>query len=173
MARTFLQEILLPAPSQMGRMVCFRSVWWHMDSPKRPLVSVSDFRGRCAIVASSLDDRNNAYVQMEGDGSKAAVLLACSEFVSGGTRWDPEKAWVDRTSPPARAALLGCNGGSITGPAAGALPDVPFVLRALEQLRSVRIEPPMDRPPGVTDVKFYRVQVGGGDGKCGIRLGAD
>jgi hypothetical protein len=69
--------------------------------------------------------------------------------------------------------MLGCNGASVTNRAADALPDAPFVLRSLEQLRSVRIEPPTDRPQGATGVRFHRVKVGGGDGKYGIRIRAD
>ncbi|MGA2067072.1 MAG: glycosyl hydrolase family 28-related protein [Thermoguttaceae bacterium] len=164
---------LLDLPAASSGSVSLAAAWWHMDSPKRPLVSVNGFHGNCAIVGSSLDDRNGAYVHLNGDGGEASVLLASSEFVSGGQRWPPEKAWVDRTSPPARAAMLGCNRASVTDKAADALPDAQFVRHALEQLRSLRIEPPTDRPQGATDLKFYRVQLGGGDGKYAIRIRAD
>lgn len=69
--------------------------------------------------------------------------------------------------------MLGCNGASVTNQAPDTLPDTRFVLRSLEQLRSVRIEPPMDRPRGVTDVKLYRVKLGGGDSKYGMRIRAN
>jgi hypothetical protein len=163
---------LLDLPAAASGNVSLAAAWWHMDSPKRPLVSVNGFRGRCAIVGSSLDDRNGGYVRLGGDGREASVLLACSDFVSGGNRWAPEKVWVDRTSLPAEAAMLGCNGASVTNKAADAPPDAALVLRCLEPLRAVRIEPPTDRPPGVTDVKMYRVKVGGGDGKHGILITA-
>ena len=52
------------------------------------------------------------------------------------------------------------------------MPDAAFVLRALAPLRSVRVEPPTDRPKGVTDVKLFRVKVGGGDGKDAVRIQA-
>jgi hypothetical protein len=164
---------LLDLPAASSGNVSLAAAWWHMDSPKRPLVSVNGFTGQCTVVGSSLDDRNGAFVRLEGDGHGASVLLACSGFVAGGQGCLPAKAWVDQTSPPARAVMLGCNGASVTNRAADALPDAPFVLRSLEQLRSVRIEPPTDRPQGATGVRFHRVKVGGGDGKYGIRIRAD
>ena len=38
-----------------------------------------------------------------------------------------------------------------------AVPDAHFMRLGLEQLRAVRIAPAQDRPPGVTDVKLFRV----------------
>jgi hypothetical protein len=68
--------------------------------------------------------------------------------------------------------MFACNGAIVTKKVVGAMPDEQFVLRSLEQLRSVRIEPPLDRPAGVTDVKLYRVKISAGDGKDGIRIQA-
>jgi len=152
--------------------VAATAIWWHMASPKQPLLSIDGFRGTCTIVASSLDDRNDAYVHLKGDGRGANVLLACSDFVAGGKGAHPHDAWSDKTSPQAPAAMFGCNGASVAGGKAGALPDRSVLLRMLEPLRSVRIEPPTDRPAGVTDVKLFRVLVTGGDGKDAVRITA-
>jgi hypothetical protein len=164
---------LLDLSAASSGTVALAAAWWHMDSPKQPLVSVNGFRGTCTIVASSLDDRNGAYFQLKSDGHGAAVFLACSDFVAGGKRWEPLKAWSDETAPAAQAAMFGCNGASVASKATGAVPDAAFVLRSLEPLRAVRIEPPMDRPKGVTDVKLFRVKVTGGDGKDAVRIQAD
>jgi hypothetical protein len=163
---------LLDLPAGAAGTVAAAAIWWHMASPKQPLVSIHGFRGDCTIVASSLDDRNGAYVRLAGDGAKANVLVACSEFVAGGKNADPADAWADTTAPRARAAMFGCNGASVANGATGALPDMPFLLRALAPLRAVRVEPPTHRPAGVTDVKLFRVQVTGGDGKDAVRITA-
>jgi hypothetical protein len=162
---------LLDLPAASSGNVSLAAAWWHMDSPKQPMVSINGFAGRCTIVSSSLDDRNGAYVHLAGDGRKAAVLVAATDFVAGGKQSKPKEAWVDATEPPAWAAMLS-GGTTVTNKAAGALPEAPQVLGSLEQLRSVRIEPPIDRPAGATDVKLYRVILSAGDGKDGIRIQA-
>ena len=164
---------LLDLPAASSGSVALAAAWWHMDSPKQPLISVNGFKGACTIVASSLDDRNEAYVRLTGDGQGAALLLACTDLVAGGKRADPLKAWSDATSPAAPAALFGCNGASVASQVAGAAPEAAFVLRALGPLRAVRIEPPTDRAKGATDVKLFRVKVTGGDGKDAVRIQAD
>jgi hypothetical protein len=68
--------------------------------------------------------------------------------------------------------MFACNGDIVTDKAAHAMPEAAFVLGSLEQLRSVRIEPPLDRPAGVTDVKLFRVKINAGEGKDGIRIQA-
>jgi hypothetical protein len=163
---------LLDLPESSSGSISLAAAWWHMDSAKRPLVSVRGFAGQCSIVGSSLDDRNGAFVQLGGDGRGASVFLACSDCVNGGKPERPRGAWRDDTSPAARASMFACNGAIVTKKVVGAMPDEQFVLRSLEQLRSVRIEPPLDRPAGVTDVKLYRVKISAGDGKDGIRIQA-
>ncbi len=163
---------LLDLPEGSSGSISLAAAWWHMDSPKRPLVSVHGFAGQCAIVGSALDDRNGAFLQLGGDGRNASVLLACSDCVSGGKPAKLQEAWSDKTSPAARAAMFASNGAIITNKVADAMPHAQFVLDSLAQLRSVRIEPPLDRPPGATDVKLYRVKITAGDGKDAIRIQA-
>ena len=129
-------------------------------------------RASARIVGSALDDRNGAFLQLGGDGRNASVLLACSDCVSGGKPAKLQEAWSDKTSPAARAAMFASNGAIITNKVADAMPHAQFVLDSLAQLRSVRIEPPLDRPPGATDVKLYRVKITAGDGKDAIRIQA-
>ena len=167
---------LLDLPATASGQVSAAAIWWHMDSKKQPLpmpmVSVDGFNGQCTIVGSNLDDRNNAYIQLNGDGTKASVFCAGTWFMNGGNSPKIEDAWVDQTAPDANAAMLGCNGASITSKIAKTLPDADFVRRSLAQLRAVRIAPPQDRPRDVTDVKLFRVQITGGDGKDAIRIQA-
>ena len=152
------------------------AIWWHMDSKRQPLpmpmVLMDGFNGLCTIVGSNLDDRNNAYLQLKGDGAKAALLCAGTSFSNGGNSPKIEDAWVDQTAPAAQAVRLGCGGPNVVSKVPNAMPDAAFVRRALEQLRAVRIDLPMDLPKGVTDVKLFRVQITGGDGKDGIRIEA-
>jgi Pectate lyase superfamily protein len=166
------QAALLDLSAASRGNVSLAAAWWHMDSPKCPLVSIDGLAGKCTILASSLDDRNGAYVQLRGDGAKASFFLAGSEFVSGGRRHDPRDAWVDRTSPPAQAAMFACNDATVSNKADDVLPDATLVLGSLAQLRSLRIEPPMGRRPGLTDVKLHRVKVSAGDGKDAVRIEA-
>jgi hypothetical protein len=163
---------LLDLPESSAGNVSLAAAWWHMDSAKRPLVSLRGFAGQCTILGSSLDDRNGAFVQLGGDGRRASLFLASSDFVNGGKPAQARVAWSDETAPAARASMFACNGAIVSNKAPEAMPDARFVLRSLEQLRSVRIEPPLDRPAGVTDVKLYRVKINAGDGKDGIRIQA-
>ena len=163
---------LLDLPETSSGNISLAAAWWHMDCRKRPLVSVRGFTGRCTIAGSSLDAPKGDLVQLAGDGRKAALFLACSECVSGGQPAKPPVAWSDATSPAAQAAMFACNGDIVTDKAAHAMPEAAFVLGSLEQLRSVRIEPPLDRPAGVTDVKLFRVKINAGEGKDGIRIQA-
>ena len=40
----------------------------------------------------------------------------------------------------------------------------------LSQIRGLRIEPPLKRPEGVTDVKLLRVQVRASQGRTGLTI---
>ena len=44
------------------------------------------------------------------------------------------------------------------------------ILEALEALRAARIEPPNTRPPGVTDVKLFRVFARAGRDKTTVEI---
>ncbi|OPZ81595.1 MAG: hypothetical protein BWY76_02978 [bacterium ADurb.Bin429] len=163
---------LIDLPATASGHISAAALWYHMASPKQPLVSVNGFDGQCIIVGSNLDHRNKSYIRLTGDGTKASVFLAASSFFEGGEVPKIEDAWVDRTAPAANAVLFGCNGATMINKVPQMLPDADVVRRSLAQLRSVRIRPPFDSPQGVTDVKIFRVQVTGGDGKDAIRIEA-
>lgn len=164
---------LLDLPPGSAGSVSLAAVWWHFNSPVRPMVSIRGFAGRCAIVSSSLDDRNGPLMEIKGDGSNTAVFAAGDEFIHGGSGgWPLETAWADSTTPPARTSLLGSSSATVTNRVPDKVPDAEFVLHCLEPLRAVRIDPPVDRPRGVTDVKLHRVQITGGDGRDAVRIQA-
>ena len=78
------------------------------------MVAMEGFKGLCTIVGSNLDDRNNAYIQLKGDGAKAALFCAGTFFTAGGNSPKMEDAWVDQTAPAAEAVMFAGNGASMT-----------------------------------------------------------
>ena len=88
--------------------------------------------------------------------------------------------WQDTSEPKVRAILDHCIGGgvnqkkydipNVAPPGTGAEPDEKALLDMLPQIRELRIEPPVARPEGVTDVKLLRVQIRAGQGKTGLVL---
>jgi hypothetical protein len=161
----------LTAPSS-GK-ISAAAIWWHMDSKKQPMVAMDGFNGLCTIVGSNLDNRNSAHLQLKGEGAKAALFCAGTWFTAGGGPGPKlEDAWVDQTAPAAQAVMFACNDANLANQDPNRLPDADFVRRALDQLRAVRIDLPTDLPQGVTDVKLFRVQITGGDGKDGLRVEA-
>ncbi len=167
---------LLDLPATASGQISAAAIAWHMDAARQavptPMVAVNGFHGLCSIVGSNLDDRNNAYVRLAGDGSKAAVFFAGTEFVNGGNAVKLADFWDDKSVLNAGAVLLGCNGNTSVLKDPNAMPSADFVRRGLAQLRAVRIGLPTDMPKGVTDVKLFRVQITGGNDKDAIRMEA-
>jgi hypothetical protein len=144
------------------------AVWWHLKEPSLPMVSLSDFEGQCTIVASSLDHRRGPHVHLKGSGSQTRLFMA-------GTSLGPESPdtnWLDETTPPAATAMFGTNAENSAGKMAAAVVDRGFIVKSLEQLRSVRIHPSMQVPPEATNVRIVRVLVVGGNGTDAVRFNA-
>ena len=164
---------LLELSAASSGTVSAAAVWWHMGGEKQPMVGLDSFQGLASIVGSNLDVRKTATIELKGDGAKAELFCAGTAFVNyGGGGLKLEDAWVDRTAPPAMAVRLGYGPANSVKQVLNTVPEAAFVRRALAQLRAVRIDLPTDLPPGVTDVKFFRVQISGGDGKDGLRIEA-
>jgi hypothetical protein len=166
---------LIDLPATTGQ-VAGAALWWHMDDKRQPvpmpMVAMSGFRGQCTVVGSNLDDLNNAYVQLRGNGRQTSVLFAGTSFTSSSRTPKIENPWQDQTAPAAQAAMLGCNGTSLVNREPDRAPDPDFVRRSLALLRAVRIDLPTDLPRGVTDVKLFRVQITGGNDKDALRIQA-
>jgi len=143
--------------------------------PTNPMVQVHGHRGTFTMLSSPLSGGDGPGVAHEflldgaGDGLQMLSMgnmVWASAAVPGGEDY----VWLDRTSPPAQAALLQCalNGspnaqgfadlGNVTNQTKGVEPTDAFLRDALRMLRNARIEPPNARSAGVTDLKIFRVQ---------------
>ena len=103
------------------------------------------------------------------------VLAAADEF---GSRQSVTvgRTWKDVSSPKACAILDHSFGGGVNekkydlpivvSQTTGAEPDERDLLDPMTQIRDLRIEPPVTRPPGVTDVKLQRVLIRAGRGQA-------
>ena len=159
------------SPTSSGR-ISVAAMWWHMATSLQPLVSLSGFDGAATMVGSNMDHRNDRYIELSGDGSKTTALFAGNDFVHGGDGAKNEVIWKDTSNPVANAVNMNFGGLPVTRGVVGQLPTPEFVTKTLAQLRAVRIAPPTDQPAGVTDVKIFRVNVSGGDGKDAVRFEA-
>jgi hypothetical protein len=154
----------------------------YKTSPDKPLVQVNNFHGEFALLTGMLLPVGTAFparISIRGDGSAAHVLAACNMFWAPSPGVDAGMVWQDRSSPPARAALLECNlnGGSESGLKGGfgrldncGPADEAFVLRMLAPLRQARLWRPGPVPPGATDVRFHRVIGSAGKGHVCVEL---
>jgi hypothetical protein len=128
-----------------------------------PAIELAGFHGSATFLASGLDDR----IVSSGDGSGSKVLVL--GFLGG-----PAGAnyFVNNTSPMGRAAILNsrdqiAGGSSVSVPDQGAA-DPAFLREMLAQTRAEQPRVIGKLPPGVSDVRMYRVWVG--DVRVGIHL---
>jgi hypothetical protein len=133
-----------------------------VSSPARQAPAAFDINtlaGRVAILATHIDDR----VVISGNGSKAEVLAMgiVAEQKS------PEY-FANAASPPARAALLNSRhlskfpGIRSTSTANVGEADAAFVRTMLRQTRGEHARVLHSLPPGITDVRMFRVWVANG-----------
>lgn len=137
--------------------------------------------------------------ELRGDGSAASVLALNNQFWVHKPPVTSDTVWRNRAEPPARGGMIGSNIntsnkevspkgfeflediGDDPDPARARYGSSPLqdrgvvddatVLRHLEPLRQARVWLPGDRavPEGATDVRLYRVMVGGG-AEAGVEL---
>jgi formylglycine-generating enzyme required for sulfatase activity len=153
-----------------------------------PSFAISDSPIRLTLLASILVSYDHSkapapWIGLSGDGRQTSILSLGNIFwvdatQPGGATVDATYAWRDTTAPPAQAALShsNLNGNSpqlpggfdfldhVTGKQAGVEASETAIRDGVEQLRERRIETPVARRPGVTDVKLFRVWVTGGPG---------
>jgi hypothetical protein len=132
-----------------------------------PAVDIRDFRGRATFLTTYF----YSPVQVAGDGQETKVLLlgvVGSGFgVPGNTN-----AYLINNSNDAAVGLLAslqatAGGGAEAVPDQGRA-DAAFILEMLEQTRVEKPHWPTLLPPGVTDVRLYRIIAG--SGRIGIKL---
>lgn len=189
-----LRGIYLSGP---GTLSVDASRFSYATSPKAPLVMAQDFQGLLTVATSVLlpvDSTNTCRFEMTGHGESASVLALNDLFwvYEGGV--SGEKVWLNKTIPPARGGLLGCNmntqregifktGGfaflddlpsGVPGPQSGAplsTTKAPpsrladsTLLQHLAPLREARVWLPGDGLAHATDLRIYRVMATGGAG---------
>ncbi len=106
-------------------------------------------------------------------------MSAGNEFTSRNSIAVP-KVWADSSEPRAQAILVNCVGGgvnqrqfdlsNVVAQIVGAAPDEKAILQMLSQIRELRVEPPVRRAKGLTDVKLFRVLIRASEGRRGLVL---
>jgi len=128
--------------------------------------------------------------ELRGNGSAASVLALNNQFWVNKPGTTADTVWRNKAQPPARGGLIGCNINTSNKQAApqgfafldnvgdhpdpakskfGSGPledrggvDDATILRHLAPLREARLWQPGDAPPGVTNLRIYRVMASGG-----------
>jgi hypothetical protein len=117
---------------------------------------VNDFRGKASFVGSDLDDR----IVISGNGSQASVLAL-------GMVGKPDPYFINTSAPAAivgmvnsRQAVNDVELGNGSVPVANqGTTDSVFIQNMIAQTRTARPGLLTTLPPGVSDVRFYRVWV--------------
>ncbi len=148
---------------------------------------VNGFRGTLCTVANMqwvFKKVTAPIYSISGDGSECQVLSMCNALPGGDDPTVPvDRIWEDTSDPPA-SALMALNQANFNVFDWQDLPtvdrkevdaeqiDTQVVLDCLQQLRALRIEPPTNRAPGVTDIKLIRLPIDVGRDRNGIIMRA-
>jgi hypothetical protein len=156
--------------------------WAATPSATTPFINLESFKGTLAYVGNTTgsgygENDGSFLIRIAGDGARTRLLAAADEFCSVNSTTVP-RVWQDVSNPKARAILDNCIGGgvnqqkydipNVVDQTTGGRPDEKAELDLISQIRDVRIEPPIDRATGVTDVKLVRVQVRADQGRRGL-----
>ncbi len=143
-----------------------------------PLMRTNSFAGDLNVLACSLDQRNVTSLSFAGNGSATHILgagLHYPLFADPNPNKSISAIWQDTTSPAGKIA----HGSSprntyppFTDKVVGRSADLTWLRARLAHMRDLRIDPALNRPAGVTDVKLIRCGVSGGDGLTGIVIRA-
>ena len=120
-----------------------------------PAIVVNGFRGKATFLTSNLDDR----IVISGDGGQTNVLGL-------GMVGKLSPYFINTSSPAARAALFNSRQAVTNVPGTGSIPvanqrtiDPVFIKDMIAQTRTARPGLLTDLPPGVSDIRFYRIGV--------------
>jgi len=143
---------------------------WYLDSTcHESIIHTKNFTGNLTLLLNHFNQIERSTCLMEGSGAGFSVLGAYNDWgqatTIGGTA---DSVWEDQTLPNANATFFSNTATTtlhnldvVTNKVHGVRPDSTSLLNDLAQLRAVRTDPPMDRVPGVTDVKLFRVSTWG------------
>ena len=140
---------------------------WYLDKTTQPIIKTDNFTGTLTLMDNSFNQIPRTQLQFFGNGSNSHIFSAYNYFGAADTiGCTTDSIWQDATAPNANTGLMGCMAGSgthfsyldnVVNKVHNVTPDTGFVLQSLAQMRAVRIVAPVDMPPGVTDVKLFRV----------------
>jgi hypothetical protein len=144
---------------------------WYIDDSPFPIIHTNNFSGKLTLLLNHFNQVSRSTCLLEGTGSGYSVLGAYNDWgqsnTVGGTA---DSVWLDETLPDANASFYSNTATTdlhymdvVTNKVHNVLPDSTSILNDLAQLRAVRVNPPMDMAPGVTDVKLFRVSTWGAE----------
>ena len=169
-------------PNSAGAVSVMGMSWAAMPSTTQPFINVDGFHGTLAYVGNYIgsgyeENDGSFFIWVAGNGHDSSVLTAASEFTSRRST-TVANVWRDTSDPKAHAILVNCVGGgvnqqqydipNVVAQTVGAEPAEKAVLEMLAPIRALRIEAPLPRAAGVTDVKMHRVLVRTSQGRMGL-----
>jgi hypothetical protein len=169
-------------PDSAGRISVVGMSWAGTPSTTQPFINLEGFKGSLTYVGNAMgsgyqENDGSLFVRITGPCDGLRALFAASEFTSENSITLP-KVWQDRSDPKARAILLHCVGSGVNKPkhnipnmvsqSEGTEPDDAELRSMLEQIRTLRIEPPAIRADGVTDVRLHRVIIRASQERTGL-----
>ncbi len=156
--------------------------WAATPSTTQPFIKLDGFNGSLAYVGNYVgsgyaENDGSFFIRIAGNGRGCRALGAANEFTSLHST-NVANVWRDTSNPKAQALLVNCVGGGVNQRHYD-IPNVAeqdlttsvderAVLEMLSQIRELRIQPPDQRPDGVTDVKIVRVLVRASEARMGI-----
>ena len=142
---------------------------WYLDNSPSSIVRTDNFSGSLTLLLNHMNQVPQATCSMQGSGTGFSAFAAFNDWgqadTIGGTA---DSTWVDQTVPNANSNFYSNTGtrdlhylDNVVSKIHKILPDSASVINGLAQLRAVRVDQPMDRAAGVTDVKLFRVTAWG------------
>lgn len=171
-------------PGSFGSISIMGMSWAATPSTTQAFIILDAFKGTLAYVGNYVgsgyaDNEGSFFFRVSGNGRESRVLCTANEFTSLHST-NVANVWRDSSAPRAEAVLLNCVGGgvnqrqydipNVVSGSVGAVPAELVVLKTFSQVRALRVEPPVKRPEGLTDVKLIRVQVRASQGRMGLIL---
>ncbi|MCL4205933.1 MAG: hypothetical protein KJ000_25905 [Pirellulaceae bacterium] len=171
-------------PQSSGTIGIMGMSWAATPSTTQPFITLNGFSGTLAYVGNYVgsgyeENDGSFFIRITGEGRGSRILSAANEFTSRRST-SVASVWRDASDPKALAILVNCVGGgvnqrqydipNVVAQAVDAEIDEKAVLEMLAQVRELRIEAPVPRAAGVTDVKMHRVLVRASQDRMGIVL---
>ena len=140
-----------------------------------PMIRTQDFSGTLTVLGSYLNavpaTSCSQVMSFNGIGSTTNIFAAGNILPSAVTV--NSLSGIDQTNPQDSISLITTGDlyfPPLTNKIIGAVPAANFVENQLQLIRNVNTTPAVVGPPNVTDVKLFRVIIGGGDNCTAVRI---